>query len=86
MYKERRYPCTNEKHTVVMTVSMEHAGKVEGRVRPGTGEIEIRIKTPDTEAGGDYKENSCKKDKKESDRNASRCNRVRIMPCRRRNG
>lgn len=49
MYKERSY--TNEKYMVAMTVSMEHAGKGEGRVRPGTGEIEISIKTPDTEAG-----------------------------------
>lgn len=38
-------------YIVVMAVSGEYAGKVEGRVRPGTGEIEIRIKTPDTEAG-----------------------------------
>lgn len=38
-------------YIVMMTVSGEHAGKIEGRVKPGTGEIEIRIKTPDTEEG-----------------------------------
>lgn len=39
------------RYMVAMAVSGAYVGRVEGRVRPKTGEIEVRIKTPDTEAG-----------------------------------
>ena len=38
-------------YMVAMAVSGAYSKRVTGRVRPGTGEIEVRIKTPDTEAG-----------------------------------
>lgn len=38
-------------YMVAVAVSGAYAKRVTGRVRPGTGEIEVRIKPPDTEAG-----------------------------------
>lgn len=51
MHKGKMQDYGQGQYMLTMTVGGEHAGKVAGRVRPDTGEIEVRIRTPDTEEG-----------------------------------
>lgn len=51
MYKGKMHDYGQGQYMLAMTVGGEYAGKVTGRVKPGTGEIEIGIRVPDTEEG-----------------------------------